>query len=427
MLFARLLRSIIDHGGVTVVDHRGEKYPVGTDSSLVVRLHDASVSRQLFLDPELVLGEAYVNGRLTVENGDIYDFLSLLLSNLGCRPSPRWWRILSFVRSLLERPNIISRSRANAAAHYDLSSRLYDLFLDSDRQYSCAYFIRPTDTLEQAQLQKKAHIAAKLLIEPGMRVLDIGSGWGGLALYLSEHSCSHVVGISLSEEQYHASTKRTLCHPAGRNVEFRLQDYREVAPPFDRIVSVGMFEHVGRANFPCFFERLHKLLADDGVALLHTIGSMTPSWSVNPWMRKYIFPGGYIPTLSEVARAAANAGLYVTDVEVLRLHYARTLREWRKRFRANWEAARMLYDERFCRMWDFYLAASQAAFEYWGVVVFQIQLAKTVDAVPTTRDYIWAREQALLAEDERPKNDRVAALGGSKSFRGNRKTQAMRS
>ncbi|MGH6886480.1 MAG: class I SAM-dependent methyltransferase, partial [Geminicoccales bacterium] len=299
--------------------------------------------------------------------------------------------------------NPVPRARANAAHHYDLSDALYDLFLDADRQYSCAYFTHPHDDLAQAQADKKRHIAAKLLLRPGHRVLDIGSGWGGLGLYLAGAGAGEVVGITLAEEQLKVSRARAEQAGLADRVRFELRDYRDQAGRFDRIVSVGMFEHVGLQHYPAFFRKIRELLVEDGVALVHAIGRMHGPGATNAWIRKYIFPGGYAPALSEVLPAVERLGLWVTDIEILRLHYAKTLRAWRRRFMANRDRVAQVYDERFCRMWEFYLIGSELAFRRMGHMVFQIQLAKRQDAVPLTRDYIvdWERgrlDAAIAAE-----------------------------
>ena len=332
-----------------------------------------------------------MDGTLTVEDGEIYDFLALSLSNMGWG-NGHWLQDLLIKAQLLVRRlqqyNPAPVAKRNVAHHYDLSGALYDLFLDNDRQYSCAYFMAPDDSLERAQEQKKRHIAAKLLLKPGNRVLDIGSGWGGLALYLADTGGVEVDGITLSEEQLDVARRRATEADLAERARFHLRDYREIDGSYDRIVSVGMFEHVGVTHYSAFFAKLRELLKDDGVALLHTIGRAEGPGTTNRWLTKYIFPGGYNPALSEVMAAIEHAGLYVTDIEVLRLHYAETLKEWRRRFAVNRDRAAELYDERFCRMWEFYLAACEAVFRYAGHVVFQIQIAKQPDAVPITRDYI---------------------------------------
>ena len=311
-------------------------------------------------------------------------------------------RLRMALRGVHQRNNERNAKR-NVAHHYDLDGRLYDLFLGPDRQYSCAYFEHPGQGLDDAQLAKKRHLAAKLLVDPGHRVLDIGSGWGGLALYLAEHCGAEVTGITLSEEQLGVARGRKQQQGLGGAVDFRLQDYRSVTEPFDRIVSVGMFEHVGVAYYDTFFSKVSELLTDDGVMLLHSIGSINGPCVNNPWITKYIFPGGYSPALSEVLPAIERAGLIVTDIEILRLHYAETLRAWRENFLDRRDEAKTLYDERFCRMWEFYLAGCEAGFRHGDLMVFQIQIAKRLDTVPLTRDYIAARESTLrLQETQHP-------------------------
>ena len=310
-------------------------------------------------------------------------------------------RMVEFARRLfrgLSQYNPAGAAQCHAAHHYDLSDTLYDLFLDQDRQYSCAYFLSPDDSLEEAQAQKKRHIAAKLLLKPGCRVLDIGSGWGGLALYLASLTGAEVTGITLSEEQVKAARRRAAEAGLSDRVRFHLRDYRDEHGSYDRIVSVGMFEHVGVNHFKTFFRQVKDLLNDDGVALLHSIGRAEGPGITNPWIRKHIFPGGYSPALSEVVPVIEKTGLFVTDIEVLRLHYAETLKEWRRRFNANRTRIAEIHDERFCRMWEFYLAGAEAAFRHNGQIVFQIQLAKRQDAVPLTRDYITDGERALGRE-----------------------------
>lgn len=343
--------------------------------------------------------EAYMDGALVVEDGDIYDFLDLCFSNLGWSNGHGLRRARASVKRLVRRiaqHNPIPIARANVAHHYDLSDTLYEFFLDADRQYSCAYFASSDNTLERAQEQKKRHIAAKLLLCPGQRALDIGSGWGGLAFYLADAADVDVTGLTLSTEQHAYAQRRANEIEVGDQLRFLLKDYRQEDGRYDRIVSVGMFEHVGVPHYREYFEKVKDLLNDDGVALIHTIGRADGPGATNAWTNKYIFPSGYVPALSEILPTIERAGLYVTDVEVLRLHYAETLKAWRLRFNANRERVAAIYDERLCRMWEFYLAGSEAAFRHAGLVNFQIQLAKRVDVVPLTRDYVvkWERAHA---------------------------------
>ena len=391
------LRRFIGSGSLTVTTARGSTgtFGDGTGRPVAIRFSNAAAQRGVLFDPELKLGEAYMDGTLIVEQGSIADVLALLLGqeHLGAR---NWAlpRALRYLFRRLQQFNLRSRALTNVAHHYDLDGRLYSLFLDGDQQYSCAYFERPDQSLDDAQLAKKRHLAAKLRIAPGAKALDIGCGWGGLALYLAEVASAQVTGITLSQEQYQHARNRA--HERGRrDVEFRLLDYRDVEGQFDRIVSVGMFEHVGVGFYDVFFNQCAKLLADDGIALLHTIGRYSPPGITNPWIAKYIFPGGYIPALSEVLRAIERAGLIITDVEILQLHYAETLKAWRERFLAHRDEVVRLYDRRFVRMWEFYLACSEMAFRLGEMVVFQVQMAKHKGVTPPTRDYI-GREEARL-------------------------------
>jgi cyclopropane-fatty-acyl-phospholipid synthase len=377
-------------------------------------LHDRRAALELGLNSELKFGELYMEGRLTVENGDIADLLDLLLTNLGAmRPvgTLKWMKQLRWMFRSRSQHNHARKARANVAHHYDLSGHLYDLFLDRDRQYSCAYFSAPDESLDEAQIGKKRHIAAKLFLDrPDLSVLDIGSGWGGMALDLARDCDADVLGVTLSEEQIGLSRERAQKAGLSERCRFELVDYRSLAGTFDRIVSVGMFEHVGVPYYPAFFAKIRDLLNDDGVALLHSIGRSDGPGVTNPWVAKYIFPGGYTPALSEVLPVIEQAGLIVTDIEVLRIHYAETLKKWRHRFKAHWREVAQLYDERFCRMWEFYLAGAEMGFRHDGLVVFQIQLAKRVETLPLTRDYMFETERTMrFAGTERmPRATRAA-------------------
>jgi cyclopropane-fatty-acyl-phospholipid synthase len=393
----------IRHGSFTVTTAAGNTYTFGDGSGppVAARFTNAKAQRAVLLNPELRLGEAYMDGTFVLERGSIADALAILLRQERIAP-PTWtlpWRLARYLFRRLQQFNPRFRARRNVAHHYDLDGRLYALFLDADQQYSCAYFEEPNQSLDDAQLAKKRHLAAKLRVEPGASVLDIGCGWGGLALYLAEVAGAHVTGITLSQEQYGRAQQRALERGRAKNAIFRLEDYRDVTGRFDRIVSVGMFEHVGVGFYDTFFRKGAQLLADDGVFLLHTIGRSGPPSVTNPWIAKYIFPGGYIPALSEVLTAIQYAGLMVTDVEIMQLHYAETLKAWRERFLAHREDVERLYDGRFVRMWEFYLASSEMAFRESDLVVFQIQMAKRKGVVPATRDYI-GREEARLREVE---------------------------
>ncbi len=413
----RLLRfflsQFIRRGSVTFATSSGATFTCGdgTGRPVSVRFLTAEAQRHLLLDPELAIGEIYTDGDFIVENGSIADLLAIALNQPDM--VPRWSRVRWWLRYLIrhwQQFNPPERSKRNVASHYDLDGRLYRLFLDADMQYSCAYFETPESTLDDAQLAKKRHLAAKLLVKPDHRVLDIGSGWGGLGLYLAGMTGAKVTGVTLSEEQLGVSNARAGELNLTGRAEFRLQDYRETPGPFDRIVSVGMFEHVGVDYYDTYFKRCAELLADDGVMVLHSIGRSEGPGITNPWIAKYIFPGGYIPALSEVLPAIERAGLLVNDVEVLRLHYAETLKAWRERFLARREEAAKLYDERFVRMWEFYLASSEMSFRKQSMMVFQIQLSKRQGVVPITRDYI-AREEQRLREVEATKRP-VLRLAG---------------
>ena len=404
MILDRFLSHLIRHGTLSVTFASGRQATfAGTNPGpdIAIKFADRATERRLFMNPDLVLGEAFMDGSVTIENGDIYDFLELCLMNLSWDLPDHWiqrvqGRLRRWGRGIAQY-NPIGKAQQNVAHHYDLSDTLYDLFLDNDRQYSCAYYASGNETLEQAQDYKKRHIAAKLLLKPEHKVLDIGSGWGGLGLYLSDTSGADVTGVTLSVEQHKVSQDRAKERGVTDKVRFKLQDYRHEQNTYDRIVSVGMFEHVGVGHYEEFFRKIKGLLDEDGVALLHTIGRADGPGATNPWLAKYIFPGGYTPALSEIVPVIERVGLYITDIEILRLHYASTLRDWRRRFNVNRDKVREIYDERFCRMWDFYLAGCEAAFRYGGQLNFQIQLARRQDAVPLTRDYIQEWEAQHMA------------------------------
>lgn len=405
MLANVIFRATTKTGNLTVVDAGGKSrsYGDGTGPAVTIKLHDRLVEWNIFRNPRLGVGEAYMDGRLTIEKGSLRDFLSICTSNIVALQNipliSKFDRLADLVR-YLQTFNPVPRARRNVAHHYDLSGELYDLFLDWDRQYSCAYFDHPEQPLEVAQLNKKRHIAAKLLLDrPYLEVLDIGSGWGGMGLYLAETVGADVTGLTLSSEQHRISNERAGRAGLGDQVRFELQDYRLAEGTYDRIVSIGMFEHVGPAHFREYFRKAKSLLRPDGVMLLHSIGHYDTPCTTNPWITKYIFPGGYVPALSEVLAAIEKAGLVVTDIEILRYHYAETLKNWYQRFRANKEKVLRLYDERFYRMWEFYLLGCEQGFRNSGMMVFQIQLARRMDAVPPQRDYIidWERGQKTTA------------------------------
>ena len=412
-LLRYFMKQFIRRGAMTFTTASGAKFDCGdgTGKPVAVRFLTTDAERRVLLNPELGLGEVYMEGSFVVENGSIADALEILLD----QPEmvPRWAKLQWWLRYLVRHArqfNPRGRSKDNVARHYDLDGRLYSLFLDADKQYSCAYFETPEMTLDDAQLAKKRHLAAKLLIAPGDRVLDIGSGWGGLGLYLAEMTGANVTGVTLSTEQLGVSNARAEEKNLSRSAKFFLEDYRDIPGPFERIVSVGMFEHVGVDFYETYFRRCAELLTDDGVMMLHSIGRSQGPDVTNPWIAKYIFPGGYIPSLSEVIPAIERAGLLVCDIEILRLHYAETLKAWRERFMARREEAVRLYDERFARMWEFYLASSEMSFRKQGLMNFQIQLARRQGVVPMTRDYITAAE-ARLRGIERGKRPRLQIAG----------------
>ncbi|MBC7575901.1 MAG: class I SAM-dependent methyltransferase [Tardiphaga sp.] len=413
----RLLRFFLDRyirrGTITFITARGTRFTCGDGSGPQVsaRFVTSAAERRLLIDPELALGEIFMEGLLVMERGTIADLLAIALAQPDL--APRWARAQWWLRYLIrhvQQFNPRQRSRNNVAHHYDLDGRLYALFLDADRQYSCAYFETPFASLDDAQLAKKRHLAAKMLIAPGQRVLDIGSGWGGLGLYLAQMTGADVTGVTLSTEQLQVANARTAEQKLDNSARFLLQDYRDIPGPFDRIVSVGMFEHVGVDHYDTFFRRCAELLGEEGVMVLHSIGRPEGPGITNPWIAKYIFPGGYIPALSEVLPAIERAGLLISDVEILRLHYADTLKAWRERFMARREEAVRLYDERFARMWEFYLASSEMSFRKQNVMNFQIQLTRRQNVVPVTRNYI-EREEARLRALENGQQPRLQMAG----------------
>jgi cyclopropane-fatty-acyl-phospholipid synthase len=396
-----VLRGLVKQGRLKVIDCDGKSHEFGQPDvplDVTISLRDPDTARKIALYPALNFGEAYMDGTFVIEQGTLLDFLRLVLVN-----KRRWNE--SFLGQAYNRAedffhlpavfNPVGRSRKNVKHHYDLSEELFELLLDSDRQYSCAYFRSPDADLEQAQLNKRQHIAAKLNIRPDQHILDIGSGWGGLGLYLAQHYPVRVTGLTLSDEQYRVSNARARQLGIADRVEFKLLDYRQETGTYDRIVSVGMFEHVGRPHFSAFFSKLNSLLKPDGVALIHTIAYSTPNGSINPWLRRYIFPGAYLPSLSQLTPVFERQRFWLTDLENLRLHYALTLAAWYERFQTNREQITRLYDERFCRMWEFYLQSCEAGFRWGGLTVFQFQLSKDIAALPITRDYMVHEEDRL--------------------------------
>jgi cyclopropane-fatty-acyl-phospholipid synthase len=413
-LLRAFLEQVVRKGTIEIELANQTRFSVGDGSGqpVAVRFKDAAAQLRLLLNPALALGELVTDGRIVVTRGSIYELLDVLASNLTINEPPGVAQGLGVVRNAfkrLQQCNGQRRAKSNVAHHYDLDRRLYSLFLDSDWQYSCAYFENDGQGLDEAQLAKKRHIAAKLLVEPGHRLLDIGCGWGGLALYLAEFCGADVTGITLSDEQLGIAKARAVERRLMGRAKFHLQDYRAAQGRFERIVSVGMFEHVGVAYYNAYFEKVVRLLSDDGIMLLHSIGRTDGPVATNPWIAKYVFPGGHIPALSEVLPSIERAGLVVTDIEILRLHYAQTLRAWRERFVARQSEANAAYGERFCRLWEFYLAAAECGFRHGGLMVFQIQVARRQESVPLTRNYISQREAILCAKDHGRTDQRFAA------------------
>ncbi len=416
-LLNAMLGRFVRIGTLRVIDARGRAHvhQGAPGPEVTFRITDPALYRTLFLNPELRAGEAYMDGTLVMEEGTVRDLLLLFAlnrENLRDQPLQRSIRrAYKAIRSFQQR-NPVGKARANVAHHYDLSNDLYRMFLDDDLNYSCAYFLKPDEPLAEAQRNKLRHIAAKLALRPGQRVLDIGSGWGGMALYLAEVAEVEVLGVTLSSDQHALATARAEERGLQGRVRFELTDYRTVTGRFDRIVSIGMFEHVGINHHQEFFSKVAGLLAADGVALLHSIGRMGGPGATAPWIRKYIFPGGYVPALSEVLVPVERAGLWVTDLEVLRLHYAETLLAWDRRFQEHRDEVAALFDERFCRMWEFYLIASEIGFRYGKQMVFQMQLARRLDTLPITRDYVAEAEADFASRETVPVTRDSARAGG---------------
>ena len=395
MKLVSFLNSLFKHDGFELIDSNSKKYVIGKPSRekpISLKLLDQKLMQKLLLYPDLYFGEAYMDGSLVIENGNITEFLDLAFKNIGRGNINSYGAVIKKLRGTyryLTSFNKIAKSKENVAHHYDISEKLYDLFLDENRQYSCAYFKNENDTLEQAQNNKIHHIIKKLNIQPNQKVLDIGSGWGTLALAIAKETQASVTGITLSENQFEYSKNKAKEMNLSNKVDFKLIDYRQLNEKFDRVVSVGMFEHVGRKFYRTYFNKVFKLLNERGIALIHTIGSSMPPRDPQPWIQKYIFPGGYTPSLSEVANPIENSGLIVSDIEVLRMHYAHTLRNWKERFLSKKDIVLDMFDEKFFRMWEFYLASCEMAFKWGDQVVFQFQLSKDNSSVPNTRDYIY--------------------------------------
>ena len=395
MKLAQFLTNLFKEDGFVLIDANSTEHIIGKPKKktpIKIRLLDKSLHYKLLLHPDLYFGEAYTDGSLIIENGTLTEFLEIAFKNIGRGDINNYGKILKKIKGTyryLTNFNKIVKSKKNVSHHYDISEKLYDLFLDSNRQYSCAYFKNENDTLEEAQNNKIDHIIKKLNIKPDQKILDIGSGWGTLALAVAKKTKASVTGITLSENQLEYSNKKAKEMNLANQVEFKLIDYRQLNEKFDRIVSVGMFEHVGRKFYKTYFNQVSKMLKDKGIALIHTIGSSNPPRDPHPWITKYIFPGGYTPSISEVARPIENSGLIISDIEVLRMHYAHTLRHWKERFLSKKEDVLSMFDEKFYRMWEFYLVSCEMAFKWGDQVVFQFQLSKDNISVPNTRDYIY--------------------------------------
>ena len=395
MNLVNFLNNLIKHDGFVLIDSNSKKFVIGNpikENPIILKLLDKSLNYKLLLNPDLYFGEAYTNGSLVIENGTLTEFLEIAIRNIGTQNINVYGKILNKLKGFYRYLTNFNKgfiSKKNVSHHYDISEKLYDLFLDSNRQYSCAYFKNENDSLEEAQANKIDHIIKKLNIKSDQKILDIGSGWGTLAINIAQKTKANVTGITLSKNQLEYSNNKAKELNLANQVEFKLMDYRQLNEKFDRIVSVGMFEHVGRKFYKSYFNKVSKLLKEKGVALIHTIGSSKPPRYPQPWITKYIFPGGYTPSLSQIARPIEDSGLVISDIEVLRMHYSHTLRHWKERFLSKKETVLEMFDEKFYRMWEFYLASCEMTFKWGDQVVFQLQLTKDNISAPTTRDYIY--------------------------------------
>ena len=395
MQLARFLNKVFKKNGFILFDANSKKYIIGSPTSknpIQIKILDKQLHFKLLIQPDLYLGEAYTEGKIVIENGTLTDFLDIALMNIGRKDINIISYLINKFRGsyrYLTNFNFIKKSKMNVAHHYDVSNELYFLFLDPLKQYSCGYFKDANDTLEQAQINKINHIIKKLDIRPNQKILDIGCGWGYLAMEIAKQKNCQVTGVTLSENQYNHAKQKIKEQGLGNQVEIKLVDYRELDEKFDRVVSVGMFEHVGRKFYNIFFKKVFDLLNDKGVALIHTIGSVDAPRDPQPWITKYIFPGGYTPSLSQIMTPIEKSGLIVSDLEVLKIHYAHTLRHWKERFFKNKDKVLEMFDKKFYRMYEFYLASCEAAFKFGDQVVYQIQLSKELDTTPSTRDYIY--------------------------------------
>ena len=395
MYLVNFLNGLVKEDGFELVDANSKSYLIGKpkkENPIRFKILDKKLHWKLLLNPDLYLGEAYTNGSIVIENGTLTEFLDIALKNVGRQSTNSITNVLEKFRRVyryISNFNLVGKSKENVAHHYDISNKFYDLFLDEKRQYSCAYFKNEDDTLEVAQNNKIDHIIKKLNLKPNQKVLDIGCGWGTLALDIAKKTQCAVVGITLSKNQLEYAQQKAKEMNLENQVEFRLTDYRQLNEKFDRVVSVGMFEHVGKKFYNKYFNKVFDFLNEDGVALIHTIGSVNPPRGSQPWITKYIFPGGYTPSLSEVSLPIEKSGLIISDIEVLRMHYAHTLKNWKERFMSKKEDVLEMFDEKFFRMWEFYLVSCEMAFKWSDQVVFQFQLTKKFKATPITRDYIY--------------------------------------
>ena len=395
MQLARFLNKLVKHDGFILIDANSKKYVIGNpkkEKPITLKLLDKKLHYKLLLYPDLYMGEAYTEGTLIIENGSLTEFLEIAMKNLGRNEINIFGQIVKKIRGTyryLTNFNLAKKSKLNVAHHYDISDDLYDLFLDPKRQYSCGYFKDPNDSLETAQDNKIDHLIKKLNLKPNQKVLDIGSGWGSLAIEIAKKTKCEVTGITLSENQYKYSLDKAKKNNLENQVQFKLADYRSLNEKFDRIISVGMFEHVGRKFYNTFFKQVNNLLNDNGLAVIHTIGSVNPPRDPQPWITKYIFPGGYTPSMSEITGPIEKSGLIISDIEVLRQHYFHTLRNWKERCIKNKSKILEMFDEKFFRMWEFYLTSCELSFKWGDQVVFQFQMTKDLTTAPTTRDYIY--------------------------------------
>lgn len=396
MQLVKFLNKLFKKGGFILEDAYGEEHVIGNPSSqesIKLKIYDKKLHYKLLLYPDLYLGESYTDGSITIEGGSLSDFLNMALENIGRQEINIFGKIFNRLTGsyrYLTNFNFIKKSKMNVAHHYDISDELYSLFLGPSRQYSCAYFNDENETLEQAQQNKINHIIKKLHIRPNQKVLDIGAGWLHLAIEIAKKCQCQVTGVTLSENQFKYGKQKIKELNLGNQVEIKMMDYRQVKEKYDRIVSVGMFEHVGKKFYKSFFNTVFRTLNENGIALLHTIGSVNPPRDPHPWMTRYIFPGGYTPSLSELAGPIEKSGLIVSDIEVLRTHYTHTLKHWKERFINNKDKVLKMFDEKFFRMFEFYLSSCEMAFKHGDQVVYQLQLTKTLNAAPSTRDYIYS-------------------------------------